>query len=75
MSNARRGRPSKGPREQLITRAPVTLAELGKERAHELGFNVNDYLSWLIAQDTHRPDLAPRPADTSTRQELQIPAA
>lgn len=75
MSNARRGRPSKGPREPLITRAPVPIAEAGKERAEALGFSVSDYLTWLIAQDTQLSNLAPRPADTTTRQELPIPAA
>lgn len=59
----------------MITRAALPLAELGQERAKELGFNVNDYLAWLIAQDTNRPDLAPRPADLSTRAELPISAA
>lgn len=75
MTNARGGRPSKGPRELLGARAHVPLAEAARSRASELGFStMNDYLVSLIAQDNSMPEYAPRPADP-TRLELPIQAA
>lgn len=48
----RRGRPSKGERESLITRVPPALAAAARQRATELNLTVSDYLQGLIAQNT-----------------------
>ncbi|WP_401001006.1 hypothetical protein [Agromyces sp. GXQ0307] len=68
------GRPSKGERKFLATRAPLALATEAQARADELGLSVNDYLSLLLAHDLGLPEFAPKPKDP-TRLELPIPAA
>jgi hypothetical protein len=68
------GRPSKGQRKFLATRAPLPLAQEAAARADELGMSVSDYLSTLLARDLGRPEFAPKPVDPS-RLELPITAA
>lgn len=79
MSNSRGGgRPSKGQRDLLATRAPRPVAELARKRAEERGFNVNDYLLSLIAKDIGVAVPVAASAKTSannTAVELPIPAA
>ncbi|MBT2519072.1 hypothetical protein J7E29_16645 [Streptomyces sp. ISL-90] len=74
MTTQRGGRPSKGARELLATRAPIPVAKAARARADELGITVNDYLALLLAQDTGLFEHAPKAPDP-TRLELPIPAA
>lgn len=53
-SEPRRGRPSKGRREVLITRVPPALATAARQRATELNLTVSDYLQGLVAQSATR---------------------
>ncbi|MCI4659561.1 hypothetical protein [Cryobacterium zhongshanensis] len=65
------GRPSKGQRELLGTRALAPLADAARNRADDLGLTMNDYLATLIALDIKMPEFAPAGA-TLTRLELPI---
>jgi hypothetical protein len=53
VGTTRRGRPSKGERESLITRVPPALAAAARERATELNLTVSDYIQGLIVHNTN----------------------
>lgn len=53
------GRPSKGPREPLISRVPEKLAHTVRDAADAAGLSVNDYIGNLLAQAHGHPPVAP----------------
>ena len=74
VGTSRIGRPSKGQRLLLGTRAVIPLAAAARHRADELGMTMSDYAVSLITQDINRPQFAPHLADQSD-DKARIPAA
>lgn len=52
------GRPSKGKREQLLTRAPTHLAQAVREEAERLDLSYSDYIANVLAAAHGFPPVA-----------------
>lgn len=52
------GRPSKGVREQLLTRAPADLAQAVRDEAERLGLTYSDYIANVLAAAHNFPPIA-----------------
>jgi hypothetical protein len=57
-SPRKRGRPSKGDRDAFLVRPPAELGRLIRENAADWS-DLNEYLTWLLANALDRPDLGP----------------
>ncbi len=56
------GRPSKGPRDRVVTRLPEPLAEAVREAAAESPYaSQNDFIVALFADVLGRPEYKPTP--------------
>jgi predicted DNA binding CopG/RHH family protein len=49
------GRPSKGPRVEVLLRVPSPMKDAAKREAAKRGLTVNDYVALLIEQATGIP--------------------
>jgi hypothetical protein len=52
------GRPSKGNREPLLTRAPADLAQVVRDEADRLGLSYSDYIANVLADKHGFPQVA-----------------
>jgi len=68
----RGGRPSKGKRDQFVSRVPWELGDLVREQADAEQVTVSDYIAVVLAERVGRPDLAPTSHHTYEQQELPI---
>lgn len=68
------GRPSKGPRDLLVTRPAVELAAVVRNRADELEMSISDYIATVLAEAHGMPHAAPT-VHPSTQQELPLKSA
>ena len=68
----RGGRPSKGKRDQFVSRVPWELGDLVRERADAEQVTVSDYIAVVLAERVGRPDLAPGDHRMFNQQELPI---
>ena len=67
------GRPSKGKRDQLLSRVPWDLGEVVRENAEAGQVSVSDYIAQVLAREVGRPDLAPlKSSHDYDNQELPI---
>lgn len=74
-SGARRGRPSKGARDHLVSRPHLAVGALVRQRAVEQGYDsVSDYIAAVLAQHEGMPDLAPQPTQPRQQEALDISA-
>ncbi len=55
------GRPNKGDRDLLVTRAPRAVGDVVRERADIAGLTISDYVAGVLARTHGLPDLAPEP--------------
>ncbi len=69
---ATRGRPSKGPRDTLLSRVPVPLGDVVRDRAAERGMTVSDYVAAVMALNVGMPDVASLRPVQSPHSELPI---
>ncbi len=58
----RGGRPSKGDRDQLITRPARPIGDAVRDAAEAAGLTINDYLEALLARTHGLPELVPAAA-------------
>ena len=68
----RGGRPSKGKRDQFVSRVPWELGDLVRQQAGVAQVTVNDYIAVVLAERVGRPDLAPSSHPVFNQQELPI---
>lgn len=68
------GRPSKGPRDLLVTRPAAELAAVVRDRADELGMSISDYVATVLATAHGMPHAAPS-IHATTQQELPLKSA
>lgn len=61
------GRPSKGNREPLLTRAPADLAQVVRDEADRLGLSYSDYIANVLA-DRHGFPHVGHPKDEAQMQ-------
>ena len=59
----RGGRPSKGNRDQLITRVATPLGEVVRAHADQAGLTVSDYVATVLAKEHELPEYAPAGQD------------
>lgn len=52
------GRPSKGNREPLLTRAPADLAQVVRDEAERLGLSYSEYIANVLADKHGFPHIA-----------------
>ncbi len=75
MSNRTVGRPSKGERKVVVSRAAVPVANRIEELAAEAGYKyVGDYVAAILAREAGMPEYAPVRQLDPTRLELPISA-
>jgi hypothetical protein len=69
------GRPSKGPRERVVTRLPKPLADVVVQAKDESPYeHMSDFLAAIVADHFGRPELKPKP-DRSQQEELPLKTA
>ena len=61
------GRPSKGAREQLLTRAPTGLAQAVRDEAERLDLTYSDYIANVLAAAHNFPPVAGPKHDSQMR--------
>ncbi len=61
------GRPSKGVREQLLTRAPADLAQAVRDEAERLDLTYSDYIANVLAAAHGFPPVAEPKDDAQMR--------
>lgn len=61
------GRPSKGVREQLLTRAPAELAQAVRDQAERLNLTYSDYIANVLAAAHGFPPVAEPKDDAQMR--------
>lgn len=66
------GRPSKGQRDAILAKPPVTFGAILKENAEKNGYSYGDYLLALAAQALEMPQFVPQPSH-STAEQLRFP--
>ena len=66
------GRPSKGERDAILAKPPVTFGAILKENADKEGLSYGDYLLLLAAEQLNMPQYAPKPP-RDRAAELDIP--
>lgn len=70
--NGTGGRPSKGKRDQLISRVAWDLGDIVRDNAEAEQLSVSDYIARVLAREVGRPELAPRHNRPYSEQELPI---
>ncbi|MFJ3395232.1 hypothetical protein [Leifsonia aquatica] len=75
MSQGTKGRPSKGERKAVISRAPVPVVKKIEALAEEAGYTtVSDFVASILAREAGMPEYAPVRQLDPTRLELPISA-
>ncbi|GAB3682876.1 hypothetical protein GCM10028814_20430 [Angustibacter aerolatus] len=69
------GRPSKGDRDQILTRPPRALGDAVRAHAEELGMTVSDYVATLLADAHGMPEYAPSRVASRPQEELPLKSA
>ena len=59
------GRPSKGDRDQILTRPSVELGEVVRAAADDSGMSISEYVAKVLAEAHGLPELAPQPHPTN----------
>lgn len=67
------GRPSKGDRKVLVTRADVRTAELIIALAEQSGTSISEYIAWVLSNHVGRPQDAPWLAAPSSKGQQPLP--
>lgn len=69
------GRPSKGPRERVVTRLPQPLADVVTQAKDESPYeNMSDFLVAIVAEHFDRPEFKPKP-NRNRQEELPLKTA
>lgn len=61
MKRGHGGRPSKGPRDQFTARPALPVGEAVRARAAELGYELSDFVTLLLAREVGMEEYAPAP--------------
>ncbi len=68
----RRGRPSKGDRDSIITRPMRPLGDVVRAKADEAGMTISEYVAKILAEVHGMPQYAPVTSAPSDQRELPL---
>lgn len=72
MKRGHGGRPSKGDRDQLLTRPPRPVGDAVREAADAAGMSLSDYVTGILAEIHGLPQYAPKVLPLVQQGELSI---